>query len=204
MVRLTFLLCALFPSLAFAGEWQTVKEYSDGLLLEKRDVPESPYDEIRVSVHSKLPPKILADSLWKLRNEGYEARITKKRQVLLDTPTERVVYQQIDLPIISDRDYTIRLKRVIDSATGVYQNLFQTDNAAGPKPMPGFVRIEQIRGGWTFEPDGKGGSFVTYFFLNDPAGSLPAGLVKGYQRDTGVTVLREMLQFAERDSNLPR
>ncbi len=195
------MLSMLLPSLAFAGEWRKVKEYSDGLLLEKRDVDDSAFDELRASMRSKLSPKALADSQWKPRQEGFESGISKKRQVLLETPNERLVYQRVNLPVVSDRDYTVRLKRLHDPSTGVYQIIFSADNTAGPGPMDGFVRMMQLRGGWTFEPDGSGGSYVTYFFLNDPAGALPPGLVRGYQRDSAVQVLRELLQFADRDEH---
>jgi hypothetical protein len=151
-------------------------------------------------VRIALPPAAVFESVWRIRDEGYEARITKKRVILKDTPNERVVYSQVRLPVVADRDYTLRLEAKRDVGVDVYQILYRTDNASGPKATTDHVRIELIRGGWTFEPDGEGGCLVTYFFLNDPGGVIPAFLARGYQGDVLASVLREALVFAASDA----
>ncbi|MCC6809678.1 MAG: hypothetical protein IT381_19775 [Deltaproteobacteria bacterium] len=200
---LALILVALaWPGAARAGEWRTYKQYDDGLTLERRAVRGSRFDELRISKRMAIAPKDLADSVWRLRNEGWEYRVHKKRELLRDTPTDRLIYSQLLTPIVSDRDYTVRQYRLSDPATGVFQILFEAANDQGPPPNDDHVRVEVIRGGWTFEPDGDGGTIVTYFFLNDPAGSLPAWIVRGEQRDSAITVFREQMTYAERDRTL--
>jgi hypothetical protein len=196
-------LCSLFaPTQAHAGEWRVFKTYDDGMTLETRVVAGQRFDELRVSKHLKIAPAVLAESVWRMRSEGWEFRVHKKRVILRETPTERLIYSQLLTPIVSDRDYTVVQRRLTDNATGVHQILFYAANDKGPPPNPEHVRVEVIRGGWTFEPDGEGGAFVTYFFLNDPAGSLPAWIARGEQRDSAVTVFREQMAFVERDRTL--
>ena len=94
---------------------------------------------------------------------------------------ERLTYDQISTPIVSDRDYTILSKRMENKATGLCQIFFDTKNDRGPPPPKGFVRIPLVYGSWTFEP-ASGGTDITYFIYSDPGGSIPAFMAKGAQR----------------------
>jgi hypothetical protein len=129
-----------------AAEWQVYREYDDGVVLEKRRIDGQRFDELRVSKRIKMAPKDVADSVWRMRNEGWEFRSHKKRQILRETPTERLIYSQLLTPIVSDRDYTVLQRRMHDAETGVFQILFHVANDQGPPPNPDHVRIEIIRG----------------------------------------------------------
>lgn len=185
-----------------ATEWKVYKTFDDGVTLETRRHDGQRFDELRVSGQVKMTPKDIADSVWRMRKEGWDFRVHKQRIFLRDTPTDRLIYSQILTPIVTDRDYTVHQYRLNDAATGVYQILFEAANDQGPPPAKGHVRVELIRGGWTFEPDGEGGTNVSYFFQNDPAGSLPPFLVRGELRDVAVMVYREQMSYALRDRTI--
>jgi START domain len=187
----------LVPVLAFfllLSGWERVEE-RDGLTVERRVVSESRYHELRVSAVSPLSPDKLAASVWQFRKDGLEGKMIKRRDLLLDTPDERLVYQQVKTPIVSDRDLVVRLKRVFDRATGVHQILFNSDEPSGPSVADGHVRVHVIRGSWTFEPSAQG-TIVTYACLSDPAGSLPAWIARGQQLEVAKTLLKEALANA--------
>ncbi len=188
----------LYPLLFVLGAWELVEE-REGVTIERRVVSESRYHEVRVSARSPLLPAQLADSVWRIRKDGYESRMLKRRDVLFEGPDERVMYEQVKTPIISDRDFTVRLKRLFDDKSGVHQILFHADNAAGPPERTGHVRVQLIRGSWTFEPDDHG-TWVTYACLSDPAGSLPPWIARGQQIEAAFTLLREALRFAVTDA----
>jgi hypothetical protein len=184
--------------MAAADGWRVFKSYDDGLILETREIPGQRFDELRLGKHVDFAPKEVADSVWRMRNEGWEFNVHKKRVILKESATERIIYSQLLTPIVSDRDYTVRQTRFFDPATGLHQIFFAAANNYGPPPNEDHVRVEIIRGGWTFEPE-HGGSYVTYFILNDPAGSLPAWVARAEQRKSVVAVFREQLLFVARD-----
>lgn len=191
---LCFALC-LVPTVAAADGWKLHKTYDDGVVLETRKIPGQRFDELRVGKHVDLTPKQMADAVWRIRKDGWEFRVHKKRLIMKETESERLMYSQLLTPVISDRDYTIRQTRHFDPTSGVHQMLFEAANNLGPPPNDDHVRVEIIRGGWTLEPDGDG-TYVTYFVLNDPAGSLPPWIARGELRDTAVLVFRELVASA--------
>ena len=128
---------------------------------------------------------------------------SRKREVIRDTANERVYYDQVRTPVVSDRDYTIAIRapsRPTPRASAS-QLIYETANELGPPVRPGFVRIPNIHGSWTAESDGKGGTRMTYLNFSDPGGSLPAFLAHGAQVDnvaaTVVKLQEKLRQLAK-------
>jgi hypothetical protein len=177
-----------------AGGWTEI-ENKQGVTVERRNLDGSPFPELRLQARSRFSPEQLAAAVWAKRNGKYE-RMKKLSKKISETPTERVFYEQIATPVISDRDYTVRLRLLADRATNVFQVIYQADNQAGPPPDPHLVRIEKMSGTWSFEPDEGGGTHVTYICHSDPAGSLPAFIAKGAQLDAAKDVWGEVEAWA--------
>ena len=98
-----------------------------------------------------------------------------------------LVYQHLTLPVIADRDFTLRVTSGHDGAT--LWTRFETANAEGPAPRPGIVRVTLHEGGWTLEPirtsDGAPATRARYQFRLDLAGSLPRWMAR---KNAGKTV----------------
>lgn len=155
----------------------------DGITLEKRAVPNSSYYEYRVSGHVPVEPAAAFQRIWDGVMKGQEPPVTK-RTIVRHSDDEIVVYDQIHTPVVSDRDVTTRLQRVVDKAHGAYEIQFVAANDLGPPPDPKRVRLTNVHGNWRVEPDPAGGSKVQYTCFSEPGGSVPAFLVRGAQQDS--------------------
>ncbi len=125
-----------------------------------------------------------------------EAEPAVVRRVLEDTPefprfmpyvTEaRVIsrqgdshigYQRISVPLVGDRDYTMRVqwetKRLDDGAFS-YRSRWHSANELGPAEKPGVTRVKVNEGHWILEPAGPRQTRATYCIFCDPGGSLPS------------------------------
>jgi hypothetical protein len=89
-----------------------------------------------------------------------------------------LVYQRLGLPMIDDRDFTLRVSWG-QSPDGGRWLRFSTDGA-GPPPQRGAVRVSTHEGRWELSPiDGGRRTHASYLFHLDLAGSLPGWLSRG-------------------------
>lgn len=180
------------PSVALSdAPWQRYKE-RHGVTIERRPVKGSHYFEYRAAVSAQLPPEAIIDHLFSHVTDG-NAAILKKRQVLKQSATEIVCYDQIRTKVVSDRDYTILIRKLSDPNQHRYQLTFETANHLGPPADPHYVRIPAIRGAWIAESDDKGGSRLIYQSYSEPGGSIPAFLIHGAQIDQFVSDLERVV-----------
>ena len=195
-VLLLLLLVAggLVAPAAFALDWEKVSD-KDGVLVERRAVPGLRVSAIRVTARSPLAPGAVFETIWKQQEHLEFVPFLKRLDLLSDTGDERVVYEQLALPFVRDRDYTVRLRKRVDPAVDRYEILIESANDAGPPPDRGYVRVTNIRGSWTVEagPGGKG-SIVRYELQSDPGGIIPAWLVDRTQRHAAADLVRAMLK----------
>lgn len=99
-------------------------------------------------------------------------------------------YERVNAPLVSERDYTIKVTHEV-VGDGV-KHVFRLDNASGPKPIDGVVRVQLLDGYWLLERSGtktKG----TYYILSSPGGSLPTFVVNG-ANNTAVPGLYEAIK----------
>lgn len=177
-------------------QWKSVSD-KDGIRVEKRGVAGSKFPEVRAAGHSTLPPGRLAAAIWANRADGKFTRKSRRlRQVISETDTVRVVYEQIRTPLVSDRDFTARLVRSTD-AKGVFHVEFTTVDE-GPPPNPKLVRLPRVHGSWSVTPAADGGCDVVYIVYSEPGGSIPAWMVRGAQIDTAGDVVVEVIDWATR------
>ncbi len=192
-------LWAIALSSAFArgdGAWSRVNE-KNGVLIEKRPVAGSPFYEHRATAHSHLAPaQIFAAITSRRLDDPHERKMVKKEIVLAETDHDRVLYQQIHTPIVSDRDCTVRMEWSADPAHNTWDMKFRVDNDAGPPLDKGFVRIPDIHGYWHLEA-ALDGTRVEYVIYSDPGGSVPAFLVRGPQADSTRDGVVKALAYAE-------
>jgi len=90
-----------------------------------------------------------------------------------------VAYQRLNVPFVSNRDYTIQIEHgTMEGPNGTmsYRDTWQTDNEAGPPERHGAVRVKVNEGSWMLEPAGQGGDSTqaTYQIYTDSGGVVPA------------------------------
>jgi hypothetical protein len=173
------------------GSGWTVYKSSEGATLERRKVPGSAFYEHRAVVDVPIDPERAADEIWTALRDG-DMDSLKHREILRAAEDELVIYDQIGTPVVSDRDYTIVVRRVRDGRRVQFRCV--TANELGPPPAPRHVRIPIIRAGWQTEPDGHGGTRLSYFAYSEPGGLIGAWLARGAQADRSLADVVRMVR----------
>jgi hypothetical protein len=95
-------------------------------------------------------------------------------KVLERASNELLVYQHLKLPVISDRDFTLR----VTWANGRVS--FRIDPSRGPAPSPKLVRMSLLEGRWDLEAIRDGNATRALYRVRlDFAGSVPRWMVRG-------------------------
>jgi len=168
----------------------------DGVQVDRRDVPGSSFDELRLSVVSSFNLQRLCDAIYPIKLPAQLDRRFKKQELLRETRTERWTYEQIAVPVVSDRDYVMHVKLEQGASTGHCLVSFETQDDPARPPVPGFVRIPVIRGHWDVFPIGEGKVSVQYRIFSEPGGGVPAFLTRGSQRSAAVDFMKIILSRA--------
>ena len=190
---MTPLLSLLLLALA-ATPWK-LDDDSDGLRVDRREVPGSDFDELRVTARRSESVQRLCDAIFAKNVDRAEGRF-KKREILRETETERWTYEQIGVSFASDRDYVLHVKLEQPASSGRCEVSFETVDDPSRPPARGFVRIPIIRGRWSVAPAADGSNVVSYQVFSDPGGSLPCFLVRRGQRDAAVDFFKTILARA--------
>jgi ribosome-associated toxin RatA of RatAB toxin-antitoxin module len=85
-------------------------------------------------------------------------------------------YQRLSPKIVSDRDYTLRVREKSWKAQGsaVCQHSFEAANEAGPPEAKGYTRVKVCEGAWLLESLGPDKTRATYTLDTDNGGKVPA------------------------------
>jgi hypothetical protein len=102
----------------------------------------------------------------------------RESKILQGGDHEVTTYQRLDLPIVSDRDYTLHI-RYGKKGDGRWTR-FAVDNGRGPAPRKGVVRVSTLSGSWDLLPiRGGTATHAIYKVQIDMAGSIPKWMVSG-------------------------
>lgn len=115
-----------------------------------------------------------------LLDYGAHVRVNKhlaESTVLSRDAGELFVYQHLKLPVIKDRDFTLR----VDWSDGPRRTVrFRIDGSRGPAPTSKAVRMTILNGRWDLEPIAGGhATRAVYHVQIDFAGSVPRWMVRG-------------------------
>jgi hypothetical protein len=182
-------LLATAEAVAAAPAWKVDREV-DGMKLEVREVKGSHYEELRVTTASPLPLDALCNAVW-----GKNAEVKddfKQRVIISETETERWTYEQIRLPVVSDRDCVMRVRLLTPASTGRCEVDFVTMPHADYPVAKGHERVV-VRGFWDLAPGADGKVKVTYVVYSEPGGAIPPVFAKGGQRDAAVKFMKQIL-----------
>ena len=186
------LLIGSAPLLADPG-WKQDKPVG-GVKVEWREVPGTPFHEYRLTAESKQPLDKLCDAVW-----GKDAKVTgdfKKRVIIKETDSERWTYEQVKVPLVTDRDCIMHVKLVTPASEGRCLVRFDTQEHPDYPPSGDHVRVPMVRGHWLLEPKQSGLVTVTYVIYSEPGGAVPAVFARGGQRDAAVNFMPAILARA--------
>ena len=160
--------------------WQRVDDKA-GVTLYSRTRVGSSIKEFKGTGAIDAAPATVEKVLEDVRSyPDFMPYVTESRMISEDGGVA-VTYQQLSLPMVTNRDYTVRVEH--GTATGasgamIYRDTWQTANEAGPPERHGVVRVKVNEGSWLLEPVGPGGASTqaTYQIYTDSGGALPAFL----------------------------
>jgi hypothetical protein len=182
-------LLSQFPIDTNVAAFETL-ESSKGITLRARPVAASPYREYRVETHTPHSVNDLCVALFEWATGGVDLPGVVFAKVLVPGENERVIYAQLAFPLVSKRDYALRVQREWFGEARCRIRFRTTTEGAPPTPS-GFVRMEQLWGEWDLVREPSGSSLLTHTLFSDPAGSVPSFLVHGDQKKaTRDSVLR--------------
>ena len=157
-----------------AGEW-VQESTGDGVVIHSRTRAGSTLKEFRGIGVIDAPPNVVFAVLDDTESYTEFMPYTSEVRVLKREKNTVLAYQRLDLPFVSDRDYTLRSKH--DTWRGadglIYRIRWEPANDVGPAVKPGVSRVNLCEGGWLLEPDPSGGTRAVYSIFTDNGGALP-------------------------------
>jgi hypothetical protein len=173
MTSLTPLLTFTLALLDGAG-FAPIGGHSAVAVYQKQNTPE--IELAAVGEIEGTPAEVQAVLVDYAHHKSFVPRLAES--VVLETRAgEKIVYQHLKLPVISDRDYTLHV-RWDDASVRVVR--FEIENVHGPSEKPGMVRMTTLTGRWDLEPiRGGQATRATYHVHIDFAGSVPRWMVSG-------------------------
>ena len=182
---------------AGAGDWKFISD-KDGVVLYRRQRPLS-YESRAVGeipATTDLVDAVLGDF------ESYSSFMpyTAECRVLKRDNDSVLAYQRISAPMVSDRDYTVRVRsssKTVGAGTS-YLIHWESDNAAGPPEKRGVVRVTLCEGSWLLEPTGRNSTRATYTIYTDSGGMIPS-FIKNAGSQLGIRRLFATIRKQVRD-----
>jgi hypothetical protein len=196
MSRLAILIpiISALPAAAGEPEWHTVA--TGDVTVKARPRPGSGVLEIWAEADLKAPVKDIQDALTVMdRFAHFMPYVKTAREVSREADGSVFTYTQLDLPVITNRDYVVHVwtdEGVKADGSGAFRCHWK----AAPDKLPkkdGFIRLTVNEGTWNVTPKADGRSHVVYRFTADPGGMLP-NWVANYGNKHGVSSTLEAIE----------
>jgi hypothetical protein len=183
---------------ATPGEWKLISD-KDGVTIYRR--PRTRSNESKaigdIAASTEIVHAVLddVDSHPSFMPYMAECRVLKREGDMI------LAYQRISAPMVSDRDYTIRVHTTVKKTAGgtMYFTHWVTDNAAGPPEKRGVVRVNLCEGSWLLESTGPNSTHATYQIYTDSGGLIPS-FIKEHAGPAGIRKLFDAIRKQARDS----
>jgi hypothetical protein len=193
------LVVALTAGSAMAEEWEKV---ADGdVVIRARKRPDIPGGrEIWAEGELAAGIQYVQSALRDHESFRYWMPYVTESRVLAAADGARVTYTRLDLPVISNRDYVLRVvdeQLLAADGTGVFRQKWTPENEAMPS-RSGVVRLRHNEGSWLFTPSGEGRVRFVYRFTVEPGGSIPGFLAGLGQKDAVMDTIRAVERRAQR------
>jgi ribosome-associated toxin RatA of RatAB toxin-antitoxin module len=171
---------------ATPGEWKLVST-GDNVALYRRSRSGPGHYESKAVGEIAAPASVVHAVLDDVDSYPQFMPYTVECRTLKREGDSVLTYQRISAPLVSDRDYTLRVRtttRTLEGGTS-YRSRWETENAAGPAEKAGVVRVKLCEGGWLLEPAGPNVTRATYTVYTDSGGVIP-GFIKNTGSQIGI------------------
>jgi ribosome-associated toxin RatA of RatAB toxin-antitoxin module len=159
-----------------AGEAWKPEGKGGGVDLYSRPRPNSSLKEFKGVGEIAAPAQSVHAVIDDFENYAKFMPFTVECRVIKREGGETFFYQRLSPKIVSDRDYTLRIREKSwrGQQGSVYQHSFEAANELGPAEQKGYTRVKVCQGKWIFEPIDPNKTRVTYFLDTDNGGKVPA------------------------------
>lgn len=183
------------------GDW-TEEASKDGLTILSRKREGTSLKEFRgVGSIDAAPATVFAvlddtDAYSSFMPYTTESRVLKRAKDFI------IAYQRLDLPMVNDRDYTLRSEHTkISGPEGTtYRIRWAPANDLGPAEKSGVQRVNICEGGWLLQPSGSGATKATYTIFTDSGGVVPAFIANNGSK----IAIRKLFEAVRKQAHVPK
>ena len=181
------------------GEWKFVST-SDNVALYRRPRSGPGHYESKAIGEIAAPIAMVRAVIDDAESYPKFMPYTAECRVLAKDDSSVLTYQRISAPLVSDRDYTLRVRKTSKKAEHgtSYLSRWETENESGPAERPGIVRVKLCEGGWLLEPLGPNATRATYTVYTDSGGVIPA-FIKNTGSQIGIRKIFTAIRKQVRD-----
>jgi carbon monoxide dehydrogenase subunit G len=151
------------------ADWEQ-RHRTEGISIYSRNIPGSNVREVRATAHIQAPAKEIYTLLTDFDRYTTFMPSTLERCELLHRESDNYwVFQQLNLPFISDRYYTIRLQATQNTdKPGRYNLSWQLAEDAEYRRTGLGERVAFNNGFWSLSEQAGGTTLVQYYIHTDP------------------------------------
>ncbi|MEP6698518.1 MAG: START domain-containing protein [Verrucomicrobiota bacterium] len=206
-MRFIFLICCLLSAKVLAAEpeespagWKLVSN-SDNVTLYRRPRAGPGHYESKAIGEIAAPIAVVHAVIDDVESYARFMPYIVECRVLKRESNSVLTYQRISAPLVSDRDYTLRVRTTVKTSAHLtsYSSRWETANALGPAEKRGVVRVNLCEGGWLLEPLAPNVTRATYTIYTDSGAAIPA-FIKNAGSQVGIRKIFAAIRKQARDS----
>ena len=181
------------------GEWKLVSS-SDSVTLYRRPRSGPGHYESKAVSEIAAPVAVVHAVIDDVESYARFMPYTVECRVLKREGYSVLTYQRISAPLVSDRDYTLRVRTTKKTTRDLtsYSSHWETANALGPPETRGVVRVNLCEGGWLLEQLAPNVTRATYTIYTDSGAAIP-GFIKNAGSQIGIRKIFAAIRKQVRD-----
>ncbi len=176
----------------YASDWELAVDSHD-VRVWTRSIPDYPIREIRAETTVKSTLNGLVALLMDTDNAARWIYRTDRIDLLKrdDVSGSFLIHVMTDFPWpLSDRDAVVEGRISQEEGNDIISVTSRAVTASRYPAKPDFVRMPDMEGSWTFQPQGEGRVKVTMTMRANPGGNIPAGVINLIIHETPYRTLR--------------
>ncbi|MBE2251349.1 MAG: hypothetical protein IAE78_17545 [Myxococcus sp.] len=162
-----------------------------GVEISWRAVPGSGFCELRFVAEADAGVEALCARAFGDGRDSADEPYLVSRTLVSDSADERVTWDRIAPPMVSQRDYVVR--RVRNRGAGVCRVDFEAFDDPGRPPPSDVVRLKALKGSFVFERQPSGVVRVEHRVHMDPGGWLSPVVVEGTRERMSLAWMKRVL-----------
>jgi len=181
--------------MAQENDWELKKD-ADGITVHTREVSGTSIKAFKATTIINANEEVLVNILLDVENYPLWIEDVSNAKKLFHHPDSIGMYYQMTLPWpMKDRDMAMisHIEKKANNATLL--NIVGADNLVPEKED--FIRITKVNGQWHIKPIEDNKCEITYQFLADPEGFLPAWVVNIFIVDGPFKTLQNLEEYAQ-------